>query len=41
MVVRFRLFTYRMTDAKERRETGAWWIRDYVRDFCPEIRQPK
>ncbi len=38
--VRFRLFNYRMTDWKERRETGAWWVRDYLRDFCPEIRQP-
>ncbi|SFQ34153.1 Lipase maturation factor [Amycolatopsis arida] len=26
--VRARLFTYRFTTARERRETGAWWVRD-------------
>jgi hypothetical protein len=33
--VRARLFRYRFTTARERRETGAWWSREPVADFFP------
>ncbi|WP_020135214.1 lipase maturation factor family protein [Streptomyces sp. 351MFTsu5.1] len=36
--VRARLFRYRFTTWRERRETGAYWERTYVRDFLPPTR---
>ena len=39
--VRFKLYNYRMTDGKSRRDTGAYWTREYARDFCPELAPPK
>ncbi|MEU6810069.1 lipase maturation factor family protein [Streptomyces sp. NPDC046831] len=36
--IRARLFRYRFTTWKERRETGAWWDRTYVREFLPPTR---
>jgi len=36
--VRARLFRYRFTTWRERRETGACWERTYVRDFLPPTR---
>ncbi|MFI9227635.1 lipase maturation factor family protein [Streptomyces rimosus] len=32
-LVRARLFQYRFTTWRERRETGAWWLRTELRDF--------
>ena len=36
--VRARLFRYRFTTWRERRETGAWWVRRPVADFVRPIR---
>ncbi len=36
--VRARLFRYRFTTWKERRETGAWWARTPVDEFMPPVR---
>ena len=36
-VVRARLWLYRFTTAAERRATGAWWHRDFVRDYAPAV----
>ena len=36
--IRARLFEYRFTSWRERRETGAWWHRDEVGEFMPPIR---
>lgn len=36
--VRARLYRYRFTTWRERRETGAWWERTYLRDFMPPTR---
>jgi len=39
--IRIQKYEYRLANAKERKETGACWIRDCLGDFCPEIRLPK
>ncbi|MEU0990870.1 lipase maturation factor family protein [Streptomyces sp. NPDC005953] len=36
--VRARLYRYRLTTGAERRETGAWWHRDFVREYLPPTR---
>jgi hypothetical protein len=36
--VRARLYRYRFTSRRERRATGAWWHRTYVREFLPPAR---
>ncbi|QGV77420.1 lipase maturation factor family protein [Streptomyces ficellus] len=36
--IRARLYRYRFTTRRERRETGAWWHRTYVREFLPPTR---
>ncbi len=36
--VRARLYRYRFTTWRERRETGAYWERTYVREFLPPTR---
>ncbi|CAM3452800.1 MULTISPECIES: lipase maturation factor family protein [Streptomyces] len=36
--VRAVLYRYRFTTRAERRETGAWWHRTYVREFLPPVR---
>ncbi|MEU6158666.1 lipase maturation factor family protein [Streptomyces sp. NPDC047130] len=36
--IRARLFRYRFATRAERRETGAYWVREYVRDFLPPTR---
>ncbi|MFE0427268.1 lipase maturation factor family protein [Streptomyces sp. NPDC058953] len=36
--VRARIWRYRYTTRRERRETGAWWHRDGVREFWPPTR---
>mgnify|MGYP000480614123 CR=1 FL=1 len=33
--IRARLFHYRYANVEERRETGQWWIRRYVKDYYP------
>ncbi|CAM01303.1 lipase maturation factor [Saccharopolyspora erythraea NRRL 2338] len=35
--VRARFFRYRFTTARERRETGAWWVRDPVGEYVPPV----
>jgi hypothetical protein len=35
--VRAQLYLYRFTTPAERRETGAWWHRDHVREYAPAI----
>ena len=35
--VRALLYLYRFTDARERRETGAWWHRELVGDYVPAV----
>ena len=37
--VRARLFRYRFTTRRERRETGAWWHREPLTEYCPPIRR--
>lgn len=36
--IRARLFRYRYTTWRERRETGACWERTYVREYLPPTR---
>ncbi|HXG26639.1 MAG TPA: lipase maturation factor family protein [Candidatus Binatia bacterium] len=36
--VRALLYRYRFTTWRERRETGAWWAREYLGEFVPPIR---
>ena len=36
-VVRAQLYLYRFTTPAERRATGAWWHRTYVREYAPAI----
>jgi len=35
--VRARLYRYRFTTAKERRETGAWWSRTLIGEYMPPV----
>jgi hypothetical protein len=35
--VRARLYRYRFTTSKERRETGAWWVRTLIGEYMPPI----
>jgi predicted small integral membrane protein len=35
--VRARFFLYRFTTQRERRETGAWWVRTPVADYLPPV----
>ncbi len=35
--VRARLYRYEFTDMAARRETGHWWEREYLGEYCPEI----
>ena len=35
--VRVRFFRYRFTSWRERRETGAWWTRQYEADYLPPV----
>ena len=36
-VVRARLWLYRFTTSDERRRTGAWWERTFVREYAPAV----
>ena len=36
-VVRARLWLYRFTTPAERRASGAWWHRDFVREYAPAV----
>jgi len=36
--VRARLYRYRFSTSRERRETGNWWIRDLVSEYMPPVR---
>jgi hypothetical protein len=36
--VRARLYRYRFSTSRERRETGKWWMRDLVSDYMPPVR---
>jgi Lipase maturation factor len=38
MFVRMRLFRYRFTTRRQRRETGAWWVRTPVGEYLPPLR---
>jgi lipase maturation factor 1 len=38
--VRARLFRYRFTTMGEKTQTGAWWNREEVGEYCPAIRLP-
>jgi hypothetical protein len=40
-VVRAQLWLYRFTTAAERRESGAWWHRTYVRPYVPPVSLPR
>jgi hypothetical protein len=35
--VRAQLYRYRFTTPRERRETGAWWVREYVDSYLPPL----
>jgi len=35
--IRARLFLYRFTTPRERRQSGDWWKRDFVADYFPEV----
>lgn len=35
--VRARFFRYRFTTWRERRETGAWWVREFESDYLPPV----
>jgi lipase maturation factor len=37
-LVRARLYRYRFTTPAERRQTGAWWVRDLVGEYLPPLR---
>jgi hypothetical protein len=36
--VRARFFRYRFTTRRERRESGAWWVRRFEADYLPPVR---
>jgi hypothetical protein len=36
--VRARFFRYRFTTWRERRTTGAWWVREYQGDYLRPVR---
>src|SRR6202165_1747349 len=36
--VRARLYRYRFSTARQRRETGNWWMRELVSDYMPPVR---
>jgi len=36
--VRARLYRYRFSTSRERRDTGNWWMRDLVSDYMPPVR---
>ena len=36
--VRARLYRYRFSTSRERRETGNWWMREVVSDYMPPVR---
>jgi hypothetical protein len=36
--VRMRLFRYRFTSRRQRRETGAWWVRTPAGEYLPPLR---
>jgi len=36
--IRASLYRYRYTTWRERRETGAWWVRSRVGDYLPPLR---
>jgi hypothetical protein len=36
--IRARLYRYRFTTWRERRSTGAWWVRELVSDYLPPVR---
>lgn len=36
-LVRASLYRYRFTTRKERKQTGAWWVRDWVGEYLPPI----
>ena len=38
--VRARLFEYRFSTRTERRETGAWWVREVAGEFVPPVSLP-
>jgi hypothetical protein len=38
--VRARLYRYRYTSRRERRETGAWWARELVGEYLPPVGLP-
>ena len=38
--LRARLFRYRFTTPSERRDSGRWWERAYIRDYLPPTRNP-
>jgi Lipase maturation factor len=37
-LVRARLYRYRFTTPAERRQTGAWWVRDLIGEYLPPLR---
>jgi Lipase maturation factor len=39
-VVRAQLWLYRFTTPAERRQTGAWWHRSYIRPYVPPVSLP-
>jgi hypothetical protein len=36
-IIRARLYRYRFATAKERRETGQWWIRTPAGEYLPPV----
>ena len=36
-MIRARLYRYRFATAKERRETGQWWIRSLAGEYLPSV----
>lgn len=36
--IRARLFRYHFTTSEERRRTGAWWTREFIAPYFPEVR---
>ncbi|MEV4556876.1 lipase maturation factor family protein [Kitasatospora sp. NPDC049285] len=40
-LVRARLYRYRFTDGPELRDTGAWWRREYLREYLPAVGLPE
>jgi len=39
--IRAQLYNYEFTTLAERRETGNWWRREYLRDYLPPVRLPE